>query len=123
MKAVLEDLVTKAKTVCPKVFTSTRPVATDQMDKFIVVRLPQGLEPYADTHNIAIGQIIIFVRDRQGGIENVSVEEDMIEGISALFPFNNALMSCNNTPLVLGSKSDGMNFHSIIIQFKLVVKL
>ena len=67
--------------------------------------------------------MIIFVRDRQGGVENVSVEEDMIEGISALFPFNDALMSCNNTPLVLGSKSDGMNFHSIIIQFKLVVKL
>ena len=122
-EAVLESLYTKAKTVCDNVFTSSRPVATDKMDSFIVVRLPQGIDPYADTHNIAYVQFVSFVRDRQGGVERADVMEEMIDGISALFPFNDSLMSCNDTPLVLDTKSDGMGFHSTIIQFKIVIKL
>lgn len=122
-KEVLEELYAKALTVCNNVFLTSRPTATDKMDKFIVVRLPQGIDPYADTHNIAYAQMVCFARDRQGGIENENVMEQMIDGVSALFPFNDALMSCNNTPTVLASISDGMGFHSTIIQFKVVIKI
>ncbi len=122
-KEVLQALYTKASTVCDKVFTSSRPTATDKMDEFIVVRLPQGIDPYADTHNIAVVQMNCFVRDRQGGIAREDVIEEMIEGVTALLPFNDTLMSCNDTPLILGTVSDGMGFHSVIIQFKIVIKL
>ena len=122
-KEVLQALYTKASTVCDKVFTSSRPTATDKMDEFIVVRLPQGIDPYADTHNIAVVQMNCFVRDRQGGIAREDVMEEMIEGITALTPFNDSLMSCNDTPLILNTVSDGMGFHSTIIQFKIVIKL
>jgi hypothetical protein len=63
------------------------------------------------------------VRDRQGGIAREDVMEEMIEGITALTPFNDSLMSCNDTPLILNTVSDGMGFHSTIIQFKIVIKL
>ena len=122
-KEVLQALYTKASTVCDKVFTSSRPTATDKMDEFIVVRLPQGIDPYADTHNIAVVQMNCFVRDRQGGIAREDVMEEMIEGITALTPFNDSLMSRNDTPLILNTVSDGMGFHSTIIQFKIVIKL
>lgn len=122
-KEVLQALYAKASTVCDKVFTSSRPTATDKMDEFIVVRLPQGIDPYADTHNIAVVQMNCFVRDRQGGIAREDVMEEMIEGITALTPFNDSLMSCNDTPLILNTVSDGMGFHSTIIQFKIVIKL
>ena len=122
-KEVLQALYTKASTVCDKVFTSSRPTATDKMDEFIVVRLPQGIDPYADTHNIAVVQMNCFVRDRQGGIAREDVMEELIEGITALTPFNDSLMSCNDTPLILNTVSDGMGFHSTIIQFKIVIKL
>ena len=122
-KEVLQALYTKASTVCDKVFTSSRPTATDKMDEFIVVRLPQGIDPYADTHNIATVQMNCFVRDRQGGIAREDMIEEMIEGVTALLPFNDTLMSCNDTPLILGTVSDGMGFHSVIIQFKIVIKL
>ena len=122
-KDVLEALAAKAKTVCDRVYTSSRPTATDKMDAFIVVRLPQGIDPYADTHNIAYVQMNCFVRDRQGGVENVNVMEELIEGVTSLTPFNDELMSCNGSPLVLDTKSDGMGFHSTIIQFKVVIKL
>lgn len=122
-KEVLQALYTKASTVCDKVFTSSRPTATDKMDEFIVVRLPQGIDPYADTHNIAVVQMNCFVRDRQGGIAREDVMEEMIDGITALTPFNDSLMSCNDSPLILNTVSDGMGFHSTIIQFKIVIKL
>ena len=122
-EAVLENLYNKAKTVCDNVFTSSRPTATEKMDSFIVVRLPQGIDPYADTHNIAYVQMNCFVRDRQGGIEKVDEMEKLTEGITALYPFNDELFSCNSAPLVLNTQSDGMGFHSTIIQFKIVIKL
>lgn len=120
---VLENLYTKALTVCDKVFTSSRPTATEKMNSFIVVRLPQGIDPYADTHNTAYVQMICFVRDRKGGIENVNEEEELIEGITNLVPFDDDLMSCNDKPVVLGTKSDNMGFHSTIIQFRVVIKV
>lgn len=120
---VLESLWAKAKTVSGHVFTSGRPIATDKMDEFIVVRLPQGIDPYADTHNIAYVQMNCFVRDRQGGIVNEDEMEELIDGIVGLLPFDDALMSCNEKPLVMDCKSDGMGFHSTIIQFKIVIKV
>ena len=120
---VLQEFYDKALTVCDKVFTSSRPTATDKMDKFIIVRLPQGIDPYADTHNTAYVQMTCFVRDRQGGIANETVIEQLIEGVTSLIPFNDELLACNDEPLVLDTQSDGMGFHSTIIQFKVVIKL
>ena len=122
-RVILQALYTKALTVCGKVYTSSRPSAADKMERFIVVRLPQGIDPYADTHNTAYVQMVCYAKDRQGGIENVDIEEEMIDGVTSLLPFNDNLMLCNDTPLVLESKSDGMGFHSIIIQFKIVIKI
>lgn len=120
---VLQELYNKALTVCDKVFTSSRPTATDKMDQFIIVRLPQGIDPYADTHNTAYVQMNCFVRDRQGGIANEGAMEQLIDGVASLIPFDDALMSCNSKPLVLETKSDGMGFHSTIIQFRIVIKV
>lgn len=119
----MEGLYGKALTVCEKVFTNSRPTATDKMDKFIIVKLPQGIEPYADTHNIAYVQMICFVRDREGGIAKDDVIEELIEGVTSLLPFDDSLMSCNDTPVILPTVSDGMGFHSVIIQFKIIIKI
>ena len=122
-KDVMESLFTMAKTVCDTVYTSNRPIAAQKKDTFIVVRLPQGISAYADTHNIAYVQMNCFVRDRQGGIVNEDVMEELIDGVTALLPFDDELMSCNEKPLLMECKSDGMGFHSTIIQFKIVIKV
>ena len=121
-KEVLQELEGKAAMFSQNVF-STRPSATDQMDDFIIVRLPQGITPYADTHNTAYVQMICFVRDRQGGRENIERMDELIQGVVSMVPFNDSLMSCNDAPLVLETKSDGMGFHSTIIQFHVVIKI
>lgn len=124
-KEVLEalcNMITEAN-ISNNVYTRTRPTATEKMDEFIVIRLPQGIDPYADTHNIAYVQFNCFARDRQGGIVNENVIESMVEGVTSLMPFDTDLMSCNSTPVILEVKTDGMGFHSVIIQIKIVIKV
>lgn len=120
---VLQELYAKALTVCDKVFVSSRPTSADRMEKFIVVRLSQGITPYADTHSTAYVQMNCYAKDRQGGLENVNVMQELIDGVISLFPFNDSLMSCNDTPLILETKSDGIGFHATAIQFKIVIKV
>lgn len=120
---VLNELFNMALTVCDKVFTSSRPTATDKMDSFIVIRLPQGIDPYADTHNIAYVQMNCYARDKQGGIVNEPLMETLVDGVVNLLPFDDDLISCNSKPLILETKSDGIGFNSTIIQFKIVIKV
>lgn len=119
---LLQMLCSLVSSLSTKVFTNTRPFATEQMDDFIVVRLSSE-DPYADTHDIGYVQFHVFVRDRQGGVENVPRMGALVNGVKNVFPFNNALASCNAKPTQLQVKSDGMGFHSTILQYKLVIKL
>lgn len=120
---VLRELCDKVGTVCSHVYTSSRPSATERMNAFVVVRLSQGISPYAGTHHIATVQFICHVRDRAGGLERVDNMETLTSGLLALLPFNDALMSCNEKALLLDSKSDGMGFHASVIQFRIIIKL
>ena len=122
-QAVLTALRAMVRTVCPDVHTSSRETVKTSSDKFVIIKLPQGITPYADTHNTAYVQFWLFAKDISNGVESVQRMEDLIEGISGLFPFNTSLMSCSDTPSQLESKSDGMGYHSIIMQFKIVIKV
>jgi len=124
-KEVMMALEGKASAASGHVFRNNRPTAkaTERMKDFVVVRLPQGIDPYADTHNIAYVQFVCFTKDRQEGIEDIEKTESMIEAITAQIPFDDALMSCNQKPSVLNTTSDGMGFHSTIIQTKIVIKV
>lgn len=122
-KEVLEALKDMVKPICPDVHTSSRETVKTTSEKFVIIRLPQGIDPYADTHNTAYAQFHLFARDIANGVESVVRMEELIDAVSALFPFNTELMSCNDTPLLLDSKSDGMGYHSCIMQFKIVIKL
>lgn len=123
-KNVMLDLWNKALTVSNNAFTSSRPSATDQMGDFVVVSLPQGITPYSDTHDTAYVQMACYVRDRQGGIENVPKMGELVDKVRALIPFSDELLTCNqDKPIQLQSKSDGMGFHSTTLQFKILVKL
>jgi len=119
---VLQMLVDKAKSVCENVFVSTRPQSKPSYTDFLVVRVG-NINPYAQTHNIATVQINCFSKDRDGGVEAVDRIETLIDGVTSLLPFDNELASCNENPIILPSVSDGMGYHAVIIQFKLIIKL
>lgn len=122
-QAVLTALRAMVLPICGDVHTSNRETVKTTSNEFVIIKLPQGISPYADTHNIAYVQFHLFAKDVSNGVESVSRLENLVEGISTLFPFNTDLMSCNDTPIQTDSKSDGMGYHSIIMQFKIVIKV
>lgn len=122
-QAVLTALREMVLPICGDVHTSNRETVKTTSDQFVIISLPQGITPYADTHNTAYVQFHLFAKDVSNGVESVTRMESLVEGISTLFPFNTELMSCNDKPIQLGSKSDGMGYHSIIMQFKIVIKV
>ena len=121
-KEVLAALREMVLTVCSDVHTTSRETVKTTVDKFVIIRL-QSIDPYAQTHNIAFGQFHLFAKDIANGVENVAKMDEMIDGLSALLPFNTELMSCNDIPLITDSKSDGMGYHSVIMQFMIVIKV
>ena len=122
-KDVLTALRAMVVPICSEVYTSNRETVKTSSNQFVIIRLPQGIIPYADTHNTAYVQFQLFAKDISNGVESIERMENLIEGISGLFPFNTSLMSCNSKPLQLESKSDGMGYHSIIMQFRIVIKV
>lgn len=122
-KDVLDALRKMVLPVCAEIHTSNRETVKTTSNKFVIIKLPQGIEPYADTHNTAYVQFQLFAKDIANGVESVQRTEELIEGVSALFPFNTELMSCNDKPTLLPTVSDGMGYHSSIMQFKIVIKV
>lgn len=119
---LLSMLCEKVGGLTEKVFTNTRPLAYEQMSDFIVVRLVSE-DPYAATHDMGYVQYHVYVRDRQGGIENVPRMGELVEGVKSVYPFSNALATSNAKPVQLQSRSDGLGFHVTVIQYRLVIKI
>ena len=122
-KDVLSALTAMVKPICGDVHTSSRETVKTTSNTFVIIKLPQGITPYADTHNTAYVQMQLFAKDISNGVESIERMETLIDGISALFPFNTELMSCNEKPIQMPSVSDGMGYHSIIMQARIVIKV
>ena len=122
-KDVLAALREMVLPICSDVHTSSRETVKTTSNKFVIIKMPQGIDPYADTHNTAFVQFHLFAKDISNGVESVQRMEELIEAFSGLFPFNTELMCCNDTPILLDSKSDGMGYHSTVMQFRIVIKL
>lgn len=120
---ILETLYKRCLSVCENVYPDRPSSARPSMDKFVVIRIPSGVKPYADTHDTCTIQFVCYVRDFQDGVENIPSVDSLVSGLLSMFPFEDELLSCKSRPLVLGSKSDGMGFHSVIIQFQTLVKI
>ncbi len=115
--AVLQSLYELTADITPNRFISTRPNAVgEQMKEFLIIRLPQTIYNRGDTYQSTKGQIIVFVRDIQGGLENTLKLQQMQESVTALFPLNTPLYLASK-PILLAGGTDGAGFHSLIIQF------
>lgn len=122
-KDVMEALRNMIVPICPDVHTSNRETVKTSSDKFVIIKMPQGIDPYADTHNIAYVQFHLFAKDIANGVESLQRMEELVDSVSNLLPFNTELMSCNDIPVLTESKTDGMGYHSSVLQFKIVIKV
>lgn len=103
------------------VFCHDRPSATyPQMEKFIVVRLPQGIRSQSAIHSTSYCQIVVFAKDNEGGLENTLMLDEMTKKVCALLPIVTPLFSAIE-PKQLNGGNDGLGFHALIIQLRLII--
>lgn len=116
---VLQSLYELTADITPNRFITTRPNAVgEQMDEFLLIRIPQRITEPGDTYQLTTGQIAVFARDVQGGLENSFMLELMQDAVCALFPIRSDLYLATR-PILLPGGSDGAGFHSLIIQFSI----
>lgn len=125
---VLQSLYELTADITPNRFITTRPNAVgEQMDEFLLIRLPQRITEPGDTYQLTTGQIAVFARDIQGtdgkgntisGLENSPMLELMQDAVCSLFPIRSNLYLATR-PILLPGGSDGAGFHSLIIQFSI----
>lgn len=116
---VLHTLYELTEEITPNRFITTRPVATsEEMEEFLLIRLPQRIDPTADTYQLTTGQIVIFVRNIQKELENTFRLEKLQEAITEMFPISTPLFLATH-PVLLPGGSDGAGFHTLIIQFNI----
>ena len=127
-KEVLEALLKLMSNVVQEVYTTVRPTVKETSKNWAVVSLPYGINASTSTLNYAHARIQLFYKDRENGIENVNAGEELIDktieamdrdlSVGGRFAH---LMTCNDQPRVLYFKSDHMGYHSVVIQFKLII--
>lgn len=116
---VLQSLYKLTADISPNRFITTRPNAVgEQMEEFLLIRLPQRITEPGDTYQLTTGQIAVFSRDVQGGLENSFMLELMQDAVCSLFPIRSDLYLATR-PVLLPGGSDGAGFHSLIIQFNI----
>ena len=103
------------------VFCHDRPTAKmPGMEKFVVVRLPQGVRSASAIHSTSYCQIVVFAKDNDGGLEDTLTLEEMSDSVCELFPIVTPLFSATE-PKLLNGGNDGLGFHALIIQAKLII--
>lgn len=125
---VLQSFYELTADITPNRFITTRPNAVgEQMEEFLLIRLPQRITQPGDTYQLTTGQIAVFARDIQtkddsgrvvGGLENSLSLERLQDAVCNIFPIRTDLYLATR-PILLPGGSDGAGFHSLIIQFNI----
>lgn len=119
--AVLQSLDELTADITEKRYVTTRPSAvSEQMKEFLLLRIPQTIYDRGDTYQTTKGQIVIFVRDIDGGLENTYRLEQLQQAVTDLFPIVTDTYHARR-PILLAGGSDGAGFHTLIIQFSITI--
>lgn len=128
-KAILEALFTMMSDIVEEVYTTERPNVKDTTRTWAVVGLPYGINAKTSITNDAFARIQLFYKDREKGIENVDLGEELVDKTIEAMKRDlvaggryESLMTCNEEPRVLYFKSDNMGYHAIAFQFKVIIR-
>lgn len=120
-KDILKKLTDIFSDASENVLVTNRPAATpDAMKEFIVVSIPGTIydrRAYQET----FCRIEVFARNRKGGIEATDKLDTMQQNVVDKFPLSNELFSATTPRLICGG-DDGLDFHYLIIQAKMIIK-
>lgn len=126
---VEEALMSMMSDIVDEVYADDRPVVKDTTQTWAVVSTPYGINAESSITDNAMARITLFYKNRERGIANKTlckqirlatlnaIRTQLVEGGRY-----GHLMTCNMEPRVFSFKSDHMGYHSIAIQFRLIIR-
>lgn len=118
--AVRQFIYERAQTICDNVFDTTRPSASEQMDKIIVVALKNKV-PHSTITDKAWIQFHLYVRDGARGTFRDTVMQNFIDEVKGL-DLTTPLFALNGgEPYETDPKPDNLGFHAVILQYSVTL--
>ena len=119
-RIIHEDLYNALKPLADKCYLTSRPkVDNDNPKSFIVIRMSSGIRDRGDTYQTARVLVHVFVRDKEGGIEDAVLLDTITHDICDLMPFIRPRFTAFNPNLL--SSGEDMGFHYHILQLSLTI--
>lgn len=88
INSVLQDMIARLKTVCPKVYVANRPLASkDENKEFLVLSNPYSVRDRGAFQHTYF-RIEIYVKTKAQGVPNMARLESISNAILALFPMS-----------------------------------
>lgn len=119
-RRIQEELYNALSGLVDEVFITSRPKVDGKNPKtYIVIRNSSGIRDQGDTYQTAKVLIHIFVRDKEGGIEDAVLIDKITNDICDLCPIITPRFTAWN-PNLLASGED-LGFHYHILQLSLTI--
>lgn len=119
-RTVQEGLFNAFLPLADEVFITSRPKVDGNSPKsYIVIRLSSGIRDQGDTYQTAKALIHIFVRDKEGGVEDAVLLDAVTNSICDLCPLILPRFTAWNPNFI--SSGEDMGFHYHIIQLSLTI--
>jgi hypothetical protein len=121
-KAVLADLQQVFTDVADTIiFTDRTETVPEHVEKFAVIRLPQGIRSTSSIRNETYAQIVLFARNKEYGYEDTKTLDEMEQVAMSKFPITTDLLT-GISPRLMNGGNDSLGFHAVIIQFKITIR-
>lgn len=119
-RVIQEGLYNTFKSLVDKIYLTSRPAVNPSNPKsYIVVRLSSGIRDRGDTYQTARALIHIFVRDKEGGIEDAVMLDGITNEICDMMPLIEPRFTAFNPNLLSSGEDSGFHYH--ILQLSLTI--
>lgn len=119
-RVIQEGLYNAFKDLVDKIYLTSRPAVNPSDPKsYIVIRLSSGIRDRGDTYQTARATVHIFVRDREGGIENAVLLDRITNRICDMMPLIEPRFTAFNPNMLSSGEDSGFHYH--ILQLSLTI--
>lgn len=119
-KAIQQGLYNALLPLADEVFLTSRPKVDGNAPKsYIVIRLSSGIRDRGDTYQTAKALIHIFVRDKEGGVEDAVLIDSITNRVCDLCPILNPRFIAWEPNLIASGEDLGFHYH--ILQLSLTI--
>ena len=119
-RQIQEGLFNALKGLVDECFITSRPKIDGNNPKsYIVIRMSSGIRDRGDTYQTARALVHIFVRDKEGGVEDAVTLDKITNNVCNLCPLIQPRFTAWNPNLIASGEDLGFHYH--ILQLSITV--